>query len=887
MRFSMALSLAATLYCGVAVRAVDAQEQKEAGKFEQLTTGKTKSSGMWNIYHKDQQLLVEMKDGMLGREYIVLPSIAKGVSFGDVIGGMSWGFGDDVIWTFRKSEDKLFVIRRNVRYRAKPQSPEASAVEIAYSDSVLYALPILTTTPGGILVDMTRVFMNDDLQIGRSLGGFNFAADRSTVGKVKAFADNVELQIAAVYSGSRELDTVVDSRGVSVGVHYSISVLPTLGSNGYKTREADDRVGYFMTVLKDFSTSPEDEHFVRYINRWDVRKKDSSVKFSPPMKPIRFYLERTVPVALRPTVKAGILEWNKAFEKLGFAGAIEVWQQEDNDTWDPEDIHYNTFRWITAEAGFAMGPSRVDPRTGQILDADIIFDAGFLKSWKQSYETLIPQAAHGLAENWSPFETPFVSQSRPGGGHAHKLGEHCSLCQGMQWQMGFAAAALAAKPEFAAEGGALPEEFIHQGLKEVVMHEVGHTLGLRHNFKASAWKTIEEMSDPEKGQAEGTVASVMDYAPPNIVPKGAKQGLFYTQTIGPYDYWAIEYGYSPLSGDEKAELTKIAAKSGQPGLDYGTDEDTRPEDSDPLSNRFDLGKDPLEFVKRQMTHSVDLLPEIVNRSVKDGQGYQRARQAFGLLFGEYWRAAQYAARFPGGVTVNRDHKGTPNARIPFQPIEPGRQREAMKLVVESAFAAPKIDGPSLNYLAATRWNHWGLVELNRLDYPIHATVEKMQARMLRQLVSPLVLNRIVDSEFKVADGQDAYTLAEHLKLLVDGVFSELRPEKLEGEYSNRKPMISSFRRNLQRLALEELFTMLNSDNGVPEDARTLTRMHLQTVDGQIKTLLEAQGLKLDDYTRAHLMDSQSRIRAALNATVTVSSGSSSGATIIRFGQPDK
>lgn len=880
MRFWMALCLTTACLIGSGGPA----RGQDTSKFEELTKGKTKSSGLWNVYHKDQQLLVEIKDAMLGREYIVLPSIARGVSSGMVIGGMSWGFGDDIIWTFRKSEDKLFVIRRNVRYRAAPESPEASAVKIAYNDSVLYALPILTTSPGGVLVDMTRVFMNDDLQIGRSLGDFMFASDRSTIGKVKAFEDNIELQVSAVYSGRQELDTVPDSKGVPVGIHYSISLLPTLGSNGYAPRRADDRVGYFMTVLKDFSTSPEDQHFVRYINRWDLRKKDDKVKFCPPKKAITFYMERTVPVALRPTIEAGILEWNKAFEKLGFAGAIRVEQQQDNDTWDPEDIHYNTFRWITAEAGFAMGPSRVDPRTGQILDADIIFDAGFLQSWKQQYETLIPSAAHGLAADWTPFETPFVSQSGNRAAHQHRHGEQCSLCQGMQWQTGFAAAAFAARPELAADGK-LPEEFIHQGLKEVVMHEVGHTLGLRHNFKASAWKTMEEMADLEKGTAEGTVGSVMDYAPPNIAPKGAKQGLFYTQTIGPYDHWAIEYGYGLLKGDEKEELNKIAAKSGQPGLDYGTDEDTRPEDSDPLSNRYDLGKDPLEFVKRQMAHSVELLPEVVNRTVKDGEGYQRARQAFGILFGEYWRCAQYAARFPGGVTVNRDHKGTPNARVPFQVIPPEKQREAMKLVVDSAFASPKIDGPSLHYLAATRWNHWGLTELNRLDYPIHDTVEKMQGRILRHLISSQVLNRIADSEFKVKEGEDAYTLAEHVKTLIDGVTAEYRPEKLEGEYSNRKPMISSFRRNLQRVTFEELAKMLNQDTGVPEDARTLTRMHLQAVDGQIKTLLEAQGLKLDDYTRAHLIDSQSRIRAALNAQVTINSGGGGGGGIIlRFGQ---
>jgi hypothetical protein len=874
MRLSKGICLALALMCGVA-------QAQEKSKFDQLTEGKTKVTGLWNVYHKDQQLLVEIKDGMLGREYIVLPSIAKGVSTGQVIGGMSWGFGDDIIWTFRKSEDKLFLIRRNVRYKAKDKSPEATAVEMAYSDSVLYALPILTTAPGGVLVDMTRVFMNDDLKIGQSLGGFNLALDRTTVGKIKGFEQNMEVAIAAVYSGSRELDTVPDSRGVPVGVHYSISLLPTLGSNGYKSREADDRVGYFLTVVKDFSERLEDEHFIRYINRWDLRKEDSSVKFCPPKKPILFYIEKTVPVALRPTVRAGILEWNKAFEKLGFAGAVEVRQQELSDTWDPEDVRYNTFRWITADAGFAMGPSRVDPRTGQILDADIIFDAGFLQSWKHQYETLIPQAARGLADDWTPFESPLAIS------HSSSHAANCSLCQGMQWQMGFAAAAFAARPDIAADGK-VPEEFIHQGLKEVVMHEVGHTLGLRHNFKASGWKTMEEIADLDKGNAEGTVASVMDYAPPNIAKKGAKQGLYYTQTLGPYDIWAIEYGYSLITGDEKAELAKISAKSGQPGLDYATDEDTSSDMSDPWTNRFDLGKDPLEFVRRQMEHSMELLPEVVNSSVKDGEGYQKARQAFGILFGEYWRAAQFASRFPGGVTVTRDHKGTPNARAPLAPIEAAKQREAMKLVIDGAFASPKIDGPSLNYLAASRWSHWGITEMSRLDYPIHKTVEMMQSRILRQLLDPLVLTRISDSEFKAAEGADAYTLSEHVKTLVDGVFAEFRPEKLEGEFSARKPMISSFRRNLQRVAVKDLTELLNEANGSPEDARTLTRMHLQNLDGQIKTLLEAQGLKLDDYTKAHLLDSQARIKAALNATVSLSGGGGGGGGVfLRFGQEKK
>ena len=209
--------------------------------------------------------------------------------------------------------------------------------------------------------------------------------------------------MAATYasSGTSEFDTVPDSRGVTINVHYSISRLP---QTGYKPRLADDRVGYFLTVLKDFSKKIDDDRFVRYINRWDLRKADPTAELSPPKKPIIFWLEKTVPFEYRKPIREGILEWNKAFEKAGFANAIEVRQQPDDADWDPEDINYNTFRWITSSAGFAMGPSRVNPTTGQILDADIIFDADFLQYWQQEYEIVTPEsdgrarpAAAGLA----------------------------------------------------------------------------------------------------------------------------------------------------------------------------------------------------------------------------------------------------------------------------------------------------------------------------------------------------------------------------------------------------------------------------------------------------------------------------------------------------------
>jgi hypothetical protein len=841
----------------------DSGENKSKSKYEQLIEGKKKLTGMWTLYHSDQKLLAELSPAAVKKEYIVIPSISRGISKGMVLGGMSWGFGDDVIWAFRQTEDKLFILQRNVRFRAKPNTPEASAVELAYSDSVLFALPIQTKSPsGGILVDMTSVFMNDDLEIGSAIGpGFRFQGDRSTWSKIKAFEENVELQLNSVYAGTMRIDTVPNSKGVQVGVHYSISILPPVGSTGYKPRLADNRIGYFLTAIKDFSDKSDPENFVRYINRWNLQKEDPDIALSPPKEPILFYVENTVPVYLRPTVFAGIREWNKAFEKLGFSGAIEVRQQPDDPNFDPENIRYNTFRWMTAEAGFAMGPSRVDPRTGQILDADIIFDASFLNSWSRRWETFRPEDVAQLAPNWSPQSVEEFEHYPQG----HRHAAHCTLCQEMQRQSGYAAAAMMATG--VSKDGSLPEEFIHQGLKEVVMHEVGHTLGLRHNFKASAWKSLEEIGDPDKGPDEPNVASVMDYSPANLVLDEKKQGLYYSQTIGPYDYWAIEYGYKPVKGNEAEELKKIASRSGEPGLAYATDEDTRSIDPDPLSNRFDLGKDPLEYVARQIKQTSELMPKVVENTVKDGEGYERARQAFGLLMGEYWRSAGFAARFPGGVYISRHHKGDEDAEPPFKVVEPEKQREAMTLLAESAFAPPTLDGGQLNYLAASRWSHWGTRNLTRLDYPIHDTVLQMQDMILSQVLRTTTLERILDNEFKVED-EDAYTLAEHLQLIVGSIFAEW-DQKPDGEYSNREPKINSFRRNLQRSALRRLAAIVSHGQGAPTDARTLTRMHLRTLKSQGEKLLKNKKVILDDYTRAHLEDSIAQIDKVLNAELAL------------------
>ncbi len=824
------------------------------------------TEGLIRLHRKDDKLYGELSSGHFDKDFIVAIAIARGIGEQPLLGGMTWGFGDDWLWQFRKRGEKIQIVRRNVRFTATKGSPEERAVRLAYTDSVLFSLPIVTKSPSGAyVVDLTPVFMSDLPQISQVLKGFSFSKDKSTWAAVKGFKDNIELQVAATYTsgGTKEFDTVADSRGVTINVHYSISRLP---QTGYRPRLADDRVGYFLTVVKDFSKKLLPDHFVRYIDRWDLRKAEPAAEVSPPKTPIIFWLEKTVPFEYRKTIREASLEWNKAFQKAGYTNAIEVRQQPNDADWDPEDINYNTFRWITSSAGFAMGPTRVNPTTGQILDADIIFDADFLQYWKEEYEVATPASAASQRKKGPGL----ICRNGPEGA-SHKLNlvpfSRCTLSHGMARQFAFGSIVMAAEAKPVSK--AQLKRLLMQGLKFTVMHEVGHTLGLRHNFKASTFLTLEEINDPKKTAATGLAASVMDYMPIHFAPKGKKQGDYYSTTIGPYDYWAIEYGYKSVSGGtseaELPELKKIAARGAERALNYATDEDCRGVDPDPLANRFDLGKDPVRFARQQVELIKQLLPDLANRMTKDGEGYQRARRAFNILLANHGSAMYYTARFVGGLYVHRDHKGDPDARPPLVVVPPAKQREALALLEKEAFGQKAFEFPPelYNYLATSKWSHWGTEVNLRADYPVREIILIWQDRVLAHLLSSLTLSRIADSELKVPADQDAFTTAELIERLTKAVFSEI--EKLDGgKYTNRKPAISSLRRGLQRRFLEHLSNLAMGNTLAPDDCQTVAYAELEALEARINGVLAGKA-QLDSYTRAHLKETADRIRKVLDA----------------------
>ncbi len=882
--------------------------EKKFEDFDKVVKGAKEEDGLFRLYHKDENLYAEIRPDQFDKPFLCPIAIARGAG----MGGYTLNFDEQWVLLFKRIGDKVHLIRRNVHFRAKPGSPAAHAVETTYTDSVLMALPIkaINHNRNSVLLNLNDIFMSDFAEL--HFGSFD--TNRSTWHKIKAFPRNIELEVAATFSGGRNSffgdDSVIDDRGKTVVIHYGLCQLP---DDGYQPRLADDRVGYFLSAVKDFSSDNEDTSFLRYANRWRLERAEPidpkhPNKLSPPKKKIVFWIEKSVPDEYRAAVREGILEWNKAFEKIGFRDAIEVRQQENED-FDPEDINYNTFRWITTDQGFAMGPSRANPLTGEILDADIIFDASMVRFWREEAKLFRGAGSpasliEATRKGWGLFD-PLSPEAQPRDGRAgwnepakaeqaqqraRLLAVRRGLCQcgaHMRYELSMAAMALAAKGE-TKEGEKIPDEMIQQAVKEVTMHEVGHTLGLRHNFKASTMLKNEQLHDTTITRKQGLVGSVMDYSPVNLAPKGVKQGDYFTTTIGPYDYWAIAYAYKPLSGGTEGELEKLQELAKQsPKHDYATDEDMF-STSDPLVNVWDLGADPMKFAQERLLMAEELMKGLEDRVVDKGENYERARKAFNVLLGQYGNGAYLTANFIGAEYAHRDHRGDPGARDPFVPVQADKQREALKflqehILSEKHFAfSPRL----LRRLGADRWLHWGNERsaMGSVDYPLHQRVLDIQRVVLRQVFDPSVLTRVQNNALKADKEEKPLTIAEIFRSVTDGVWNDSAAEN-DGKDGKQNVSTSVIRRNLQREHLKNLFTLVlgeRQQNGffgimfffgardsAPPDARSLARMHLRDIHKRIDGLLGNKQKTVDDTTSAHLEECRERIAKVLNASMQV------------------
>lgn len=868
----------------------DGKKEDEYPKFEEYTkdhkevVGPMGETGFFPLYYnkKNDQLLAVIPKNMLEKNFLMASSIAGGPTFA------GWMWGDHVV-QWHEMDKKLVLIEPDLRYKDGGNHPVADAIKRTYTDRILTSTAIVTKKGQDPVIDLGDIFKKDFAGIGGIFGG-NMDSSLSRWAKYKAFPKNIEVAVdAAVMRGAGGSDG-----GTRAQVHYSIVELP---KNDYKPREADPRIGYFLTAVKDWTTDHKsDTIFKRYIHRWDVRKAepDKAVSDVSPEHQIVFYIEKTVPVKYRRYVREGILMWNTAFEKAGLRNALRVEQQTDtvHAEKDPEDVRYAFYRWIVSGRAFAMGPSLANPLTGQILDADIIMDDSMARTWELQYARYSgiglaamddPQLREFLDQHpewdYRPLYQKLLPESTRFSGIditmspevtrriAHKHG-YCTYATGLAHEMAFNMAWMNAT------GMAdRSDEYVGQLIKEVAAHEVGHTLGLRHNFKASSWKSVDEIL-ATRDHHSPNCGSVMDYSPGMFHPDKDKQGIFVMQAVGPYDDWAIAYGYMQHQGtehkDEASLLKAITSRVAEPGLAYATDEDTSLLAPDPLVNRYDNGSDNVEYARHRMDMVRRLQKDMTDWAVKDGESYHALRRAFDMLLFEYARAASFAARYVGGQYLHRDHKGDPNARPPIEIVPASKQREALDFLVGSVFSDKdfRFDPHLVNKLAAGRWLHWDSDAMDsQLDYPIHDRIAATQWTALFTVFNPVNLHRIYDAELKVAPDQDTVTVPEVVGKVTSAIWSEVEQGPGGKTYNDRQPYISSIRRSLQRQYLNTLTNIALAQPGgmMAADINAVVTMKMAKLSERIGSILAADGAKIDDFSRAHLDESKSRIDRVLAA----------------------
>lgn len=866
--------------------------EKTLEGFEKVVSAADGQKSFYTLYqrNKDQQLLAELPKTFAAQKHFLALTVASGESYAGLQAG-------DQYFYWKQYGKRLAMMLPNLDIRSTGDQESQGSVKRLFTDKVLLDVPILGIAPnGGPIINIS------DLCVGMAEKFFGPHAARlnkslATIKTAKAFPNNVELGFEAP-TGDGQLKTF----------HYSFSLMPD--NTGYQPRLADERVGFFTTWFTDFGKFEPDTTRMRYINRWFLEKADPSLKLSPPKTPIIFYIEHSTPIRYRRWVKDGVLMWNKAFEKVGLVNAVEVRFQDaatgENMEKDPEDVRYNFIRWLSNGAGTAIGPSRVHPLTGQILDADIILTDGWIRHWWINYNDVIPQLAmegvtpetmQWLYQNpqWDPrvrlaspdkrqqmIETRSHEVTPPMGGHPMAMAGHGMLGDGefdglvgrYSQQNGYCSYASAkiegmanmamALEIMAAEGhpdalgdqmvDGIPENFIGPLLMNLTVHEVGHTLGLRHNFKGSSIYTFDEINSEAVKGKKPFAGSVMDYIPINIVADKKKvQGDYGMIEVGPYDNWAISYGYS-----FEKDLKPILAKVADPLLQFATDEDTW--GPDPFARRYDFAKDPLAYAQNQVDLARENRSKILDKFVKDGDSWAKARRGYQLTLTTQVRAIMMMNGWLGGSFLNRDRKGDPNGRNPVEIIPVDQQRAALKFITTNAFndAAYGLTPELIAHLSVDKWFDLE----NTFDDPtwaVHDKVLGIQASVLTGILNPTTLTRVYDNEFAIASDKDAITLPEVLDTVRDSIWNDLDKVDAAKAYTGRQPLISSMQRNLQREHLDRLLDLANNKMSGPA-AKSVSDLVLGQLDGLKGKISNVANLpNLDPYSRAHLREAVNKI----------------------------
>lgn len=839
--------------------------------FDEVIKDAQRVDGFFPVWRKDDKVWLEIPAERLGQPFLLTAGVNQSVGERGLYASQ---MGPDWTAEFRMVGKQIQLIALNMAYRPGADKPSQAAVRQAFAESLLGAAPVASAPHPqrkSVLVDASFL-LSDIIGYSTQLEAafrlpYGLARGESSFESVRADAGLTTLNVRLLFATPRlpappltpppvptppPPETTPDPRNFFVGVTYSLAKLP---EQPMAPRLADPRLGFFTEDFTDFSTDLKPNQRVHYVDRWRLEKKDPSAELSEPVKPITYWLDKNIPERYRATITAGILEWNKAFEKIGFKNAIVVRQQPDDADFDTLDADHASIRWfVGADVGFARGPSKADPRTGEILDADIAMSDVFARGARR---VLVEDTGSARAQVLQR-ATQAAQSLVLGGGRGDE--EHCNYAQEAAEQMGFALDLLEARGDIAPDSPEA-EAFVQAVIKDVITHEVGHTLGLKHNFKASTTVTRAQLKDPAWTAAHGTSGSVMDYNAYNLPLRGEPTSSITNTTLGPYDYWAIEYAYKPIApGQEAQELGRIASRSTEPALAYADDADAEggPVGGiDPLANRFDLGDDPLAWYSRRMELSRELWTRVQARGARPGDDPLRARRVLLSGFRQLRNMPEMVAKYVGGMQTLRDLPGTTD-RPAYQPVAPALQRQALQLLSKDIFSVDSFSfRPEFLASLSPDYTEWERAK----PVSIPAVVLQLQTQALDKLMSAGTAQRLLDlpNYLSPAQRKGALSLDEVYATLQSSVWSELQTGR----------EIDPMRRNLQREHLQRVVAILTKGGGkLPADAVSLVRWHAVRLQAQLKAASARGALSVE--SRAHVAESLSRLTEALKASMSLS-----------------
>ena len=782
-------------------------EEGDLKPYSEVITDEAESDdGLFTTHRVDEKLFYEIPDSLFGSEMLMVTRIARTA---DEIGYGGEKANTQVL-RWQKRDKKVFLRVVSYENTADPEDPIYRAVQNSNLEPIMMAFNIeaLNEDTTGVVIEATDLFTSDVPALGlpdgrreayrvRRLDG-----DRTYISGVKSFPENVDVENVLTYQAQSPPSN--SSTGtITLEMNHSMVLLP---KEPMQPRLCDQRVGYFSVERVNFSADEQKAAEECFITRWRLEPSDPEAfargELVEPVEPIVYYIDPATPEKWRPYLKQGVEDWQEAFEAAGFKNAIiakDPPSEEEDPEFDPDDVRYSTIRYFASDVQNAYGPHVHDPRSGEILESDI--------GWYHNVMNLL--------RNWYFIQTA------------------------------------AANPE--ARAPKFDTEVMGELIRFVSAHEVGHTIGLPHNWGSSHAVPVDSLRSPTYTDNRGTAPSIMDYARFNYVAQPGDGVTNFMPRIGTYDKWSVKWGYKPVdanSPEAEADILDdwILEVAGDPYYFYGEQSGYK---VDPRSQNEDLGDDAVKASEYGVANLQRILDNLTEWSYQDGANYDTLEELYGQVVGQWRRYMGHVVREIGGVYET--HKTFDQEGPVYEPVPRATQQEAMAFLTDYVFETPTwmIDQDVLR-----RFEGSGMLERVRTG----------QVSILNTILDFQRMARLIEAE--AVEGDDVYLVGEMLADLREGVWTELSGGEAIGPY----------RRNLQRGYIDRMEYLMTEDANLPpaqfrqyfnitpvnasqSDIRAYVRGELQTLQGEIETALIRTN---DRMTELHLEDALARIDAILN-----------------------